>query len=484
MGVRVRLWRFLLPAIAFVFPISPAPAQEVGSEFRVNTYTTSRQLSPRLACDPGGDFVVVWQSLSQQEGGSFASYGAFGQRYSSSGASLGSEFRVNTFTFDYQTSPCVASQSSGSFVVVWQSGQDGSLDGIFGQRYGSAGAPLGTEFRVNTYTTGNQRNASVASDADGNVVVVWQSDAQDGSSMGIFGQRYGSTGGPRGTEFRVNTYTTDFQNSPSVASDSGGNFVVVWQSFSQEGASVAYASYGVFGQRYGSAGAPLGAEFRMNSYTTGGQTLPSITSDSGESFVVVWTSFEQDLDGDGVFGQRYGSAGAPFGTEFRVNSYQVNYQSSPFVASGPGGSFVVAWQSFDQDGSHLGVFGQRFCPALGSVTISVDGLTTVCKPSTGGTATVTDDGGGLRTHEWDFRTTSQGSTTPIAGQTGTSYLISGTDFLGAGTYYLVCITNPECGKPTVSNEIVVTVYASADDMMAPTVTPPAALAGATQTICM
>jgi hypothetical protein len=61
-----------------------------------------------------------------------------------------------------------------------------------------------------------------------------------------------------GPEFRVNSYTTNDQGMPSVASDQNGNFVVVWQSLNQDG-----SSYGVFGQRYGASGTPLGPEFPL-----------------------------------------------------------------------------------------------------------------------------------------------------------------------------------------------------------------------------
>ena len=56
----------------------------------------------------------------------------------------------------------------------------------------SQGDPVGPEFRVNTYTTGDQYAGirSVAADPLGNFVVVWVSDFQDGSNRGIFGQRY------------------------------------------------------------------------------------------------------------------------------------------------------------------------------------------------------------------------------------------------------------------------------------------------------
>jgi hypothetical protein len=43
---------------------------------------------------------------------------------------------------------------------------------------------------VNTYTTGGQSAATLALDGGGNFVVAWQSAAQDGSDVGVFGQRY------------------------------------------------------------------------------------------------------------------------------------------------------------------------------------------------------------------------------------------------------------------------------------------------------
>ena len=52
------------------------------------------------------------------------------------------------------------------------------------------GSPLGPEFRVNTYTTSAQDRVSVAADLSGNFLVVWDSVGQDGSLTGVFGQRY------------------------------------------------------------------------------------------------------------------------------------------------------------------------------------------------------------------------------------------------------------------------------------------------------
>ena len=325
----------------------------MGPEFQINTYTTGDQRAAAVAADANGNFVVVWSSPTQDGSG----FGIFGQRYSPDGAPSGPEFRVNTYTTGDQRYPAVATDSSGDFVVAWTSNtQDGAGFGIFGQRFAGTGAPLGPEFRINTFTTGDQIGAAVGSDGSGNVVVAWSSNGQDGSSFGVFGQRYASGGAPLGPEFRVNTVTTDYQLYPSVAHDGSGAFVVVWSSMAQDG-----SDFGVFGQRFGGAGTPLGPEFRVNTYTTYAQYRPSVASGASGDFVVLWSSTNQDGFNEGVFGQRYANTGTPLGPEFRVNTFTPYGQRFPEVAMDIAGNFVVVWSSVAgaQDPDE-GIYGQRY----------------------------------------------------------------------------------------------------------------------------
>jgi hypothetical protein len=400
-----------LPVLMAALGLAPragfAQGDPLGPEFRVNTYTSAAQRYPSIASSPAGDFVVVWQSFTQDGSGR----GVFAQRYSSSGVPLGAEFLVNTYLPGDQDRPAVASDGVGNFVVAWSSAnQDGSSDGIFAQRYSSMGSPLGPEFRVNSATLGKQDLPDVASDPSGNFVVVWLGDVQ------VFGQRYASSGSPLGPEFRVNTSTSAFQlMHPSVAMDALGGFVVAWASkasgygwhisgqryastgsplgtefrvntapipvYFPQGSGAASAGplgeftvvwaanssasgWDVSGQRFASSGVPLGAEFRVNSYTTGPENFPSIATDGLGNFVVVWTSYGQQ-GVYGVFGQRYESSGIPAGPEFRVSTYVTSFKQHPEVAAAPdGSSFVVVWISEDQDGSYGGIFGQRFGPIV------------------------------------------------------------------------------------------------------------------------
>jgi hypothetical protein len=136
---------------------------------------------------------------------------------------------------------------AGDFVVTWyNANQDGDGNGVFAERFAAAGTASGAIFQVNTYTTNNQSEPTVAMDANGDFVITWRSNNQGGSGYGIFAQRYTAAGVARGTEFQVSAHLTPGQSFPHVAMDAdGSNFVAVWASYGQDG-----SSYGVYARRF------------------------------------------------------------------------------------------------------------------------------------------------------------------------------------------------------------------------------------------
>ncbi|MCD6460584.1 PEP-CTERM sorting domain-containing protein [bacterium] len=87
---------------------------------------------------------------------------------------------------------------------------------------------MGAEFLINTYTTNHQQGVSVSSNGE-DYLITWTSLSQDGDGKGIYGQLIDSAGNFIGSEFLINTYTTDYQNEPSVTSN-GKDFIVTWTS--------------------------------------------------------------------------------------------------------------------------------------------------------------------------------------------------------------------------------------------------------------
>jgi hypothetical protein len=327
---------FSLAALALL-AAAPLAAQPLplGPDIRVNTYTSAAPTSTVVAGYSGG-FVVVWDGPSATD-----DLGISARRLDADGVGLGPEFRVNTTTAGKQYRPAVAAQTSGEFVVVWR-GPDPDGVGIFGQRYDAAGSPLGGEFRVNAYTTGKQNHEDVAANPNnGTFVVTW--DSQDGSQYDVFGQRYDAAGNALGGNFRVNGYTTGSQSSAAVAVTRFGDFLVAWKGYGGAGAGPS----GVFAQRYGSTGTPVGSAFRVNSYTTGSQTNPSVATDALGTYLVAWE--DASFPSRGVFARRLDHAGNAVGDEFRVDTSTTVYATGPRVAFGANDSFVVVWSHDNTD---------------------------------------------------------------------------------------------------------------------------------------
>jgi len=310
------------------------------------------QSQASVAALAGGGFAVVWTSDGQDGSGQ----GVYAQRYNSVGAKVEGELRVNATTIGAQSLPFIAALKPGGFVVAWASnGQDGSGLGVYARYFFAAGLRAGSEFRVNTTTAGAQSLPTVAALADGGFVVTWASDGQDGSGLGVYGQRYRFPATKAGVEFRVNTTTAGAQSLPTVAALAGGGFVVAWESNGQDGSGL-----GVYGQRYSSVGVRTGPEFRVNTTVAGHQYQASVAVFDAGGFAVTWTSIGQDGSFAGVYGQTYNLAGGRVDAEFRINSTTPKDQWQSSVGTLSAGNFVAAWTSRDQDASLEGVYAQRF----------------------------------------------------------------------------------------------------------------------------
>ena len=327
--------------------LHPAPAQmPVSSEFQVNAHTVGYQIEPDIGLDAEGDFVVVW--TSPHDG---SRRGVFGRRFTSAGTPLATEFQINSHTASQQVGGALTVSASGAFVVSWASGeQDGSSEGIFARRFSAAGKALAAEFQVNTFTTGAQQQPKLAAAADGDFVAVWEGGGS-GDASGIFGRRFDSAGKAQGVEFRVNSTTVGAQSHSAIDVAPSGEFVVAWSSPDGSG-------YGVFAQRFTSAGAAVGSEFVVNTNVANLQSYPAVAIDGRREVVIVWTSL-QNGSTTRVFARRFDSSGRPAGAELQVDVDAGGDQLQPAAALDGAGDLVIVWDS-SRDAGTTGLFAQQF----------------------------------------------------------------------------------------------------------------------------
>lgn len=272
---------------------------------------------------------------------------------------VGSEFQVNTYTTGYQSDPSVAIDAAGNFVVVWIGAGPGNPRGVFTRRFTAAGVPLGPEFVVNTYTTWPPSTGRVAVDALGNTAIVWSRGGP--APWGIDARILDADGAPLGAAFAINADTTLPSRAPSVASDGGGSFVATWLQ------SVSDGSFrdAVRGRRFGLAG-PSAPEFvvvETASYYDQ-LTRTRVAADALGRFVVAWNGYtyvdEDTYINFRVHARRFDGPGAPGGPEVAVSA---DLSDDAAVAPSPTGGFVVAWAYDDGHVRH-----RRFGPASDPLT--------------------------------------------------------------------------------------------------------------------
>lgn len=204
------------------------------------------------------------------------------------------------------------------------------------------------ETRVNTTTANNQHTSgqnrgslnAIAMADNGNYVVVWSSEGQDGSGWGVYGRLFAGDGTALTGEIQLSTQTSNDQFAVTVASDSAGNFIATWTSSNQDG-----SGNGVYAQRFDAAGNKLGGEIQVNASTLGAQQNAVVAVDRATgAFVIVW----EDIGtfSGRVVAQSFDANGTKQGpTEVQVVSGLFATRFNPHVSMLSGGGFIVGWES-------------------------------------------------------------------------------------------------------------------------------------------
>ncbi|MCC6573363.1 MAG: hypothetical protein IT462_06175 [Planctomycetes bacterium] len=255
-------------------------------------------------------------------------------------------FRVNQTINNRQQDPAVAMDADGDYVVVWKDYYNSAfgLPELKLRRYNRLGAPKGPEELVIDLPVGGSDQVDVAMDAEGNFVVVFELFTE-----AVYAQRYDAAGSRNGRPIRIDQREASNQSyGPAVAMDADGDFVVVWESSRIELSVSSYYSPGFFNgiaaRVFDNAGNPKTDEFLVNSTVLLTQEAPEVAMDAEGNFVVVWHGEYNNPDFYAVFGQRFDSDGQRVGLEFMVNEDDVDVQDEPDVAMDHDGSFVVVWQ--------------------------------------------------------------------------------------------------------------------------------------------
>ncbi|MGD0539003.1 MAG: thrombospondin type 3 repeat-containing protein [Verrucomicrobiota bacterium] len=353
--------------------LSPIPSRS----FRVNQQGAGDQENPVVQVFADGSAVFVWQGGAQGNQQIFARFVAADGTFSTG------DIQVNTTTNAQHGNPSVALLKDGSLLVVWASDQlDRQVTGsdplagafdpvyhvpvvhhldrpyfdVFGQRMSATGQKFGVEFLVNQTTVLNQRSPAVAGMDDGDFLVLWAGDNQQGNPrVDIYGRRYGSSGFARGGEFILNSSTNVCAN-PAVIAAPNGTALAAWAELDLNNRT---DGWNVVASQIATDGSILTSEAVINTRNPGKRFAPQLAR-AGSEFMAVWTSDWQDLSREGVYGRFLKADSSPDSDEFLVNTTTISRQIQPAVASNGSDKFLVVWSSFTGLDFGYEVLGQRY----------------------------------------------------------------------------------------------------------------------------
>lgn len=318
------------------------------NQFQVNTQGVNEQVSPKVSVAPDGRFAIVWQS--NEGGGGPPQPDIRARVYSPSGAPLGPDFLVNTFTTGDQRSPDVAWGGNAGFAVVWESDDDPTGPGvewnIVGRIYNASGAPLTGEFLVNTLA-GQQLDAAIAGHPSGDFAVAWESSTSSGADSTTQSIQLRVLGGT--PEIQVNDHTPDVaDDNPAIAVSAAGEILVAWESWGTAGDDSNRIS--IQGRIYGDTTGPV---FQANGYTVDDQRFPSAAFLPDGRGVIAWQSYGSsgnDASDNSVQIRGFSLSGTPLGSDVQANSFTANNQQFAAVATDGSGDILLVWESFGSNG--------------------------------------------------------------------------------------------------------------------------------------
>jgi UDP-3-O-[3-hydroxymyristoyl] glucosamine N-acyltransferase len=190
-------------------------------------------------------------------------------------------------------------------------------------------------------------------DANEDLVVVWTGYAGIGGT-GVFGRRFDRDGSPVGERFVVTDSQRAGERGPALAMSPDGSFVVAWQTNDQDGESV-----GVFARVFDSAADAVGPVRQLNVKASGMAIDPAVATGGSSDFSAVWTLVGPDELSEAIVGRHFDASGIAASPEFRISNAS-DRVSEPVAAIAADDSLLVVWQAEALAGVTTDIFARAF----------------------------------------------------------------------------------------------------------------------------
>ena len=272
------------------------------------------------------------------------------------------DFIVNTFDGDYgsnQTNVSTAIDGIGNYAFTWIDYREGKKQ-IYAQFYNYNDEQIGSNIKINENDIEGNNSPFIAVNKNGDFVIVWLRNFSD-----VMAQRLTSNGQKFGANFQINTIWGMNTMEPSVGVSKDGSFAVMWA------AQITSNSYQVFAKLFDKFSNPLTSDLYINQPGVGVSSIGQgkhIGVDGKGNYCIAWSSYNNS-NRSNIYLQIIDKAGQFIGINTLVSdTSDVSDKIFPEIASTDNGYFLIDWQINGQSINSSGVGARIYSINNGYVT--------------------------------------------------------------------------------------------------------------------
>jgi Ca2+-binding RTX toxin-like protein len=306
-----------------------------GDDYLINSTTSGNQTNSTQTVLGNGDIVVAWES---QEGIDYPNE-IRARVLGPDGSPIAPDFIVNT-TSGAQAGLSATTLSDGDALISWSTTDPTSGESTFSGRIVHEDGSVGSEFAINTPTTNAEIGGAAATLTDGMTLAAWTTEFSDeGNPSDVIGRLFDANGTAASSEFTINGTLSGLQYAPTVAALPNGDAFVAWVSSNEQ----SNGDYVIYGRTLNADGSAIAPDFQINTTTNLYQLGPTATALTDGGVLVTWSS------GNEIHGRVYDAAGHADGSDFVIGAPEASggQSANSSVTALPDGRAFVVWDTYD-----------------------------------------------------------------------------------------------------------------------------------------
>jgi len=248
------------------------------------------------------------------------------------------DFMINTLDGEYgseQSRESATMDGNGNYAFTWIDTRNGKNE-IFVQFFNDGGNKIGNNFKVNESMLSGNNSPFIAANKNGDFVVTWLKNFNV-----VVAQRFSNTAQKIGENIEVNTTYGHNTMEPSAAVYKDGSFMIMWAS------ETGSWHYTVYARVFGKDGLPLGNDIVVSEPDKNASSIGQgkhIDVDAEGNYCITWSSNTTSGTTSEIYLQIVNIAGQLIGTNTIVSNPDDGLRKYfPCISSTDDGNFIIVW---------------------------------------------------------------------------------------------------------------------------------------------